>query len=46
MRKSLEKWYGPEKARNAVHAEAFEIAEYGRQPTDEEIRELFPMLGQ
>lgn len=45
MRKSLEKWYGPEKARLALHAEAFEIAEYGRQPSEEEIRRLFPMLG-
>lgn len=45
MRKSLEKWYGAEKAGNAVHAEAFEIAEYGRQPSEEEIRKLFPMLG-
>jgi len=46
MRKSLEKWYGPEKAAKVKYAEAFEIAEYGKQPTDEEIRELFPMLGQ
>jgi len=45
IRKSLEKWYGPERARKAVHAEAFEIAEYGRQPSDDEIRKLFPMLG-
>ena len=35
-----------EKAAKAVHAEAFEIAEYGRQPSEEEIRKLFPMLGQ
>jgi LmbE family N-acetylglucosaminyl deacetylase len=46
IRKSLEKWYGAEKAGKAVHAEAFEIAEYGRQPSEEEIRQLFPMLGQ
>lgn len=46
MRRSLEKWYGPEKAASVVHAEALEIAEYGRQPTDDEIRRLFPMLGQ
>jgi LmbE family N-acetylglucosaminyl deacetylase len=45
MRKNLEKWYGAEKARNAVHAEAFEIAEYGYQPNEDEIRRLFPMLG-
>lgn len=45
MRKSLEKWYGPEKAAQATRAEAFEVAEYGRQPSEEEIRQLFPMLG-
>lgn len=45
MRENLGKWYGADKARSAVHAEAFEIAEYGRQPSDEEIRQLFPMLG-
>jgi LmbE family N-acetylglucosaminyl deacetylase len=43
-RQSLVKWYG-EKGAAIAHAEAFEICEYGRQPTDEEIRELFPMLG-
>ncbi len=46
MRVNLEKWYGPEKAAKAVHAETLEIAEYGRQPSDEEIRKLFPMLGE
>lgn len=45
MRKSLEKWYGPEKAAQATRAEAFEVAEYGRQPNEDEIRRLFPMLG-
>lgn len=43
-RESLTKWYGPKKAMAAKHAESFEICEYGRQPTDEEIRQLFPML--
>lgn len=46
MRQSLAKWYGPERAQRVVHAEAFEIAEYGHQPTEEDIRRLFPMLGQ
>jgi LmbE family N-acetylglucosaminyl deacetylase len=44
-RESLRKWYG-DKAGNALHAEAFEICEYGRQPDDNEIKRLFPMLGQ
>lgn len=43
-RESLTKWYGSEKAKKALHSESFEICEYGKQPTDEEIRELFPML--
>lgn len=46
MRANLVKWYGEEQANKAVHAEALEIAEYGRQPSDEEIRKLFPMLGE
>lgn len=40
----LLKWYGPERAKATKFIEAFEIAEYGYQPSDEEIRELFPML--
>jgi LmbE family N-acetylglucosaminyl deacetylase len=45
MRTSLEKWYGKEKAANVKYAEAFEICEYGAQPTDADIKKLFPMLG-
>jgi LmbE family N-acetylglucosaminyl deacetylase len=41
---SLEKWYGPERAHRVVHAEAFEVTEYGRQPSEAQIRALFPML--
>jgi LmbE family N-acetylglucosaminyl deacetylase len=44
MRQSLVKWYGPERAAGVVHVEAFEIAEYGHQPSEEEILRLFPML--
>ena len=44
-KESLRKWYGS-KADTIEHAEAFEICEYGRQPNDEEIKALFPMLGQ
>jgi hypothetical protein len=42
---SLVKWYGNEIAEKAKYAEAFEICEYGRIPSDEEIRKLFPILG-
>jgi len=45
MRASLEKWYGKEKTSNVKYAEAFEICEYGAQPTDADIKKLFPMLG-
>ncbi|MGI6572185.1 MAG: PIG-L deacetylase family protein [Fermentimonas sp.] len=44
VRESLVKWYGEEKAEKVTDAEAFEICEYGYQPTEEELRELFPML--
>jgi LmbE family N-acetylglucosaminyl deacetylase len=44
-RASLVKWYGKEHADKVKYAEAFEICEYGAQPTDENIRKLFPMLG-
>ena len=45
VRNSLEKWYGKEKGGFAKHAEAFEICEYGAQPTEEDLKRLFPMLG-
>ena len=41
---SLEKWYGPQKAGQVKYVELFEICEYGSQPTEAEIRRLFPML--
>jgi len=44
VRTSLEKWYGKEKAATIKHAEAFEVCEYGKQPKEEELRKLFPML--
>jgi LmbE family N-acetylglucosaminyl deacetylase len=44
VRASLEKWYGAAAA-NVKYAEAFEVCEYGTQPTDDELKRLFPMLG-
>lgn len=44
VRAALEKWYGAEKGRAFQQAEAFELCEYGRRPTEQEIRRLFPML--
>ena len=45
VKAALVKWYGEDKAVATHWAEAFEICEYGKQPTDDEIRALFPMLG-
>lgn len=44
VKKSLTKWYGVKIASNASHTESFEIAEYGHQPTENEILNLFPMI--
>ncbi len=44
IRNALERFYGKQKASVVKHAEAFEICEYGSQPSEEEIRRLFPML--
>jgi LmbE family N-acetylglucosaminyl deacetylase len=41
---ALEKWYGPEQAKKILRAEAFEICEYGRKPTDAELKSLFPFF--
>ncbi len=43
-RDALIRWYGEETAANVKYAEAFEICEYGRQPTAREIRQLFPFF--
>jgi len=45
VRKALEKWYGAERAAQVKVAESFELCEYGRRPSDDELRKLFPMLG-
>ncbi len=44
FREVLLKWYGPVKGAAVKFAEAFEICEYGRQPSPEEIRQLFPFF--
>ena len=40
---ALQRWYGSA-AGDVQYAEAFEICEYGRQPSPDEIRKLFPFL--
>lgn len=41
---SLVKWYGKDIAEKVKYVESFEVAEYGMQPTDKDLREFFPML--
>jgi N-acetylglucosamine malate deacetylase 1 len=43
-RKNLEEWYGKAHAAKVIHAEAFEICEYGRRPDKAEIKKLFPFF--
>jgi LmbE family N-acetylglucosaminyl deacetylase len=42
---AIKKWYPNEEPIDVEHAEFLEICEYGKQPTEQEIKELFPMLG-
>ena len=44
FRNALVRWYGEEQAADIRYAEVFEICEYGRQPTETEIRQLFPFF--
>ena len=44
FRASLEAYYGKEEAAKIGFAEAFEICEYGRRPSPQEIRVLFPFF--
>jgi LmbE family N-acetylglucosaminyl deacetylase len=41
-RAALARRYGAETAARVRHAEAFQICEYGRQPSPEELNEIFP----
>ena len=43
-RKNLEEYYGKDRAAKVQYAEAFEICEYGRRPSKEEIKRLFPFF--
>ena len=44
FRSALIRWYGEERGNKVKYAEAWEVCEYGRQPSDAEIRELFPFF--
>jgi N-acetylglucosamine malate deacetylase 1 len=41
-RDALVKFYGETKGRNVHYAQAFEICEYGRQPSPDELKQIFP----
>jgi LmbE family N-acetylglucosaminyl deacetylase len=43
IKAALRKWYGA-KGDSVRDAEAFEICEYGRRPTDADLRRLFPFF--
>ena len=42
VRAALERRYGTVKGREICHAEAFQICEYGRRPSTNELDEVFP----
>lgn len=42
FRDSIDKVYGPERGKAVTHVEAFELCEYGHQPTADELKRLFP----
>src|SRR5215467_4864478 len=44
VRASLVKWYGADAGNKVKYYEAFEICEYGAQPKDDRVRQLFPFL--
>lgn len=41
----LKKWYGNINTDEVLHVEGFELCEYGSRPSEEELRRLFPMMG-
>jgi LmbE family N-acetylglucosaminyl deacetylase len=43
VKECLRKWYGAQ-AEAVRYAEAFELCEYGKQPTEQELRTLFPFF--
>jgi len=45
FRDKLVELLGPEKGKAVKYAEAFEVCEYGEQPTKEELMKIFPFFG-
>lgn len=44
FRNKLSELYGADRARRVKHAEAFEVCEYGSQPSAERLKKLFPFF--
>lgn len=44
FRHDLIEWYGKEEGAAVKYAEAFELCEYGKQPTKAELKKLFPFF--
>ena len=45
LKKTLDKWYGSGRSASARFVEAFEVCEYGKQPSADDMRNIFPMVG-
>ena len=43
---TLVELYGGDRAQGVQYVESFQVAEYGRQPTEDELQRLFPMLAE
>jgi len=43
-RDSLIEWYGQHAGKAVKHAEAYQVCEYGRQPSKAELKKLFPFF--
>ncbi len=41
-RETLARFYGADRAKNVRYAQAFEVCEYGRQPSQEDLKKLMP----
>ncbi|MFO0851481.1 MAG: PIG-L family deacetylase [Gemmataceae bacterium] len=41
-RDALARWYGSDKGMKVKHAEAFEVCEYGRRVSEDQLKKLFP----
>jgi LmbE family N-acetylglucosaminyl deacetylase len=44
QQEALTKWYGDDIAKTVKYIESFEVAEYGHQPSENDLLEYFPML--